>query len=251
MDRASKLDQLNKQEREDLIKRLAAAQDGLCYVCRKIINPQVHEVDIDHIIAMTLLGPDNESNWGLTHRACNRSKGARDLQLQRILFRFKSDVDSHIAVTATNRSGNFTLHEALNVLVPDHQEVGVKLKDDRIVLSWNEKGQPASEEYQLMDEPGHPPVRSFVGRLPFVCLHHDHETNPRSIVDLEPLVEEFYSGYPQLQPSLATLAVNGSEAKARILVFDGHDLLPNLPSFIRRVCSGYALVWGVLRTQSV
>ena len=31
----------------------------------------------------------------------------------------------------------------------------------------------------------------------------------------------------------------------------GRDLLPNLPSFIRRVCSGYALVWGVLRTQSV
>jgi hypothetical protein len=30
-----------------------------------------------------------------------------------------------------------------------------------------------------------------------------------------------------------------------------NDLLPNLPSFIRRVCSGYALVWGVLRTQSV
>jgi hypothetical protein len=29
------------------------------------------------------------------------------------------------------------------------------------------------------------------------------------------------------------------------------DLLPNLPSFIRRVCSGYALVWGVLRTHSV
>ena len=32
---------------------------------------------------------------------------------------------------------------------------------------------------------------------------------------------------------------------------NGADLLPNLPSFIRRVCSGYALVWGVLRTQSV
>src|SRR3954467_14798487 len=25
------------------------------------------------------------------------------------------------------------------------------------------------------------------------------------------------------------------------------DLLPNLPSFIRRVCSGFALVWGVLQ----
>jgi hypothetical protein len=29
------------------------------------------------------------------------------------------------------------------------------------------------------------------------------------------------------------------------------DLLPNSPSFIRRVCSGYALDLGVLRTQLV
>jgi hypothetical protein len=29
------------------------------------------------------------------------------------------------------------------------------------------------------------------------------------------------------------------------------DLLPKLSSFIRRVCSGYAPMWGVLRTQSV
>ncbi len=29
------------------------------------------------------------------------------------------------------------------------------------------------------------------------------------------------------------------------------DLLPNLPSLIRRVCSGYAPMWGVLRTPSV
>jgi len=29
------------------------------------------------------------------------------------------------------------------------------------------------------------------------------------------------------------------------------DLLPELSSFIRRVCSGYAPPWGVLRTRSV
>jgi hypothetical protein len=29
------------------------------------------------------------------------------------------------------------------------------------------------------------------------------------------------------------------------------DLLPELSSFIGRVCSGYAPPWGVLRTQSV
>jgi hypothetical protein len=33
--------------------------------------------------------------------------------------------------------------------------------------------------------------------------------------------------------------------------FKESDLLPNLPSFIRRVCSGYAPDRGVLRTQSV
>jgi hypothetical protein len=95
------------------------------------------------------------------------------------------------------------------------------LNGNRITLSWNDKGKPVSEEYQLMDEPGNPPVQSFVGRLPFICLHHDRETNPRSIVDLEPMIEEFYSGYPQLQPSLATLAVGGTTGKSKILVFDG------------------------------
>ena len=31
----------------------------------------------------------------------------------------------------------------------------------------------------------------------------------------------------------------------------GFDLLPNLPSFIRRVCSSFAPPWGVLRTRLV
>jgi hypothetical protein len=30
-----------------------------------------------------------------------------------------------------------------------------------------------------------------------------------------------------------------------------HDLLPDLPSFIRRVCSSFAPPWGVLRTRLV
>lgn len=168
-------------------------------MCGNVINSQVHDVDIDHVIAMTQFGPDDESNWGLTHRACNRSKGARDLRLQKILVRFKNDVDRHIAVTSTNQGGNFTLHEALGEFASSRQEVGVKIHNDRIKVSWNDDAKPVSETYPLMDEPGYPAVRSFVARLPFSCLHHDHETNPRSIVDLEPMIEEFYSRYPQLQ----------------------------------------------------
>ena len=43
--------------------------------------------------------------------------------------------------------------------------------------------------------------------------------------------------------------VAGLEIGARIFI--ALDLLPKLPSLIRRVCSGYAPMWGVLRTRSV
>jgi hypothetical protein len=44
--------------------------------------------------------------------------------------------------------------------------------------------------------------------------------------------------------SVAELSIQEAGAKH-------YDLLPSLSSFIRRVCSGYAPAWGVLRTQSV
>jgi uncharacterized protein YidB (DUF937 family) len=44
---------------------------------------------------------------------------------------------------------------------------------------------------------------------------------------------------------------NGLSDKSDSWVSTGHDLLPNLPSFIRRVCSSFAPPWGVLRTQLV
>ena len=98
MTRTSKLDELTKDEREDLIKRLAASQDDLCYVCGRVINRQVHEVDVDHKIALAQHGPDDESNWGLTHKATSR-QGRCDFHCKRILYRFKKMVDKHIPVT--------------------------------------------------------------------------------------------------------------------------------------------------------
>ena len=81
MTRRSKIEDLTQEQYSDLVARLYAAQDGLCYICQKPIDQQVHKVDIDHIIALDRSGPDDESNWGLTHANCNRAKGNRDLQL--------------------------------------------------------------------------------------------------------------------------------------------------------------------------
>lgn len=217
----STLTKLSRDERDELVKRLHTGSNGVCYVCRKVINLQVHDVDVDHIIALTRGGQDGESNWGLTHSGCNRSKGARDLQLQRLLYDFKSHVDKHTSMKTGDGGGDFTLLEALKELVPVQQEVGCELQGESMRLSWTADGQPFTETFSLLQERSRPPAQSFVGMIPFVCLHHDRNINPRSIVDLEPMIEEFYNGYPQLQPSLATLTLNSDTGKARILLFDG------------------------------
>jgi len=170
---------------------------------------------------LTLGGLDEEANWGLTHDTCNRAKGARDLRLQRILYEFREHVQKYTEETTVGNTRNFTLSEALEKLKPERQEVGVILQGEHIQISWNENGQPKSESYTLIEEPCNPPAKSFVARIPFACLYHDNEINPRSIVDLEPMIEEFYNGYPQLQPSLAALTVKGTKGKTRIMVFDG------------------------------
>lgn len=219
--RISKLDALSADQREELLNRLHKAQNGLCYVDREVINLQVHKTDVDHITALARGGRDDESNWALAHDTCNRSKGTRDLQLQRILHEFRKHLQKYASGEAEGRERNFTLNEALEELQPHRQEVGAILQGDKISIAWNDDDTPRAETYTLLEEPGNPPARSFVARLPFLCLHHDHDINPRSIVDLEPMIEEFYNGYPQLQPSLASLTLNGDDGKAPILVFDG------------------------------
>ena len=64
--RISKLDGISGEEREALVNRLLKAQNGLCYVCRKVVNPQAHKHDVDHIIALDRNGADDESKLG-TH----------------------------------------------------------------------------------------------------------------------------------------------------------------------------------------
>jgi HNH endonuclease len=221
--RTCKLDSLSPDERKELIARLYKAQNGLCYVDRQPINLHVHRVDIDHIIALARDGADDESNWALTHDYCNRSKGTRDLQLQRILFDFSQHLQKYSEEADENGAGrSFTLKQALAELRPNRMQAGVTLRDFKVEIAWQtEDGKPMSESYPLLVDASTPPAKSFVGMIPFTCLYHDEDINPRSIADLEPMIEEFYNGNPQLQPSLATLTIKGNEGKAPILVFDG------------------------------
>lgn len=220
MEGRSKLETMTPEERRELILRLHTAQNSLCYICKKIIDLQVHRADVDHIIARARGGNDDESNWAVAHHTCNRSKGARDLLLQRHIFRYKEHVEKY-GSTAAGAYRNFTLSDALQELAPKRQDAGMVLKQGIVQLSYVEDGQPRTFEYPLLVDGAVPGVRSFVGMIPFACIHHDPDINPRSIVDLEPMIEEFYNGNPQLQPSLATLSFSEPQGRAKAMLFDG------------------------------
>src|SRR5438874_1289943 len=64
-----------------------------------------------------------------------------------------------------------------------------------------------------------PRMVSFTTQLPIEYLYHDASINPRSIVDLEQFIEEFYRGNPQLLPSLAHLDL--TNGRGRVMLFDG------------------------------
>ena len=71
---------LSKEDRAALEKRLLDRQGGVCFICENLIDPVVHQdqLDIDHIEPLAEQGKDDENNFALTHASCNRSKGASD-----------------------------------------------------------------------------------------------------------------------------------------------------------------------------
>jgi hypothetical protein len=76
-----------------------------------------------------------------------------------------------------------------------------------------------TREFPLERDMNNPEVESFTALVPAEYVYHDASINPRSIVDLDPFIEEFYRGNPQLQPSLAHLQLK--DQPTRMMLFDG------------------------------
>ena len=79
------LQELSRNEYENLKKKLWKIQQGTCFICGKDIDLDLHETDIDHIIPLANKGKDKEENFGLTHNSCNRSKLDANLNIARIM----------------------------------------------------------------------------------------------------------------------------------------------------------------------
>jgi len=215
MVRETQLDRLTTEERKELMERLHRRQDGRSYISRKPIDLRVHEVEIDHIVSLDRGGIDNESNWGLVFKSENRSKGTKDLQLIRYIYQFREHRDRYIS-----SKRDFTFGHALKEFYPKRDTVKVEISGNIIKILFKDEGNVEKLEFPLLVDEVDKTVKSFIGMLPFTILFHDSTINPRSIVDLEPMIEEFYNKNPQLLPSLAILYVDGS-GEGRIMVFDG------------------------------
>ena len=210
------LTRLKPDDRQTLIYKLHATQYSKCFICEQAIDLVVHKttLDVDHVVPLNDRGKDDPVNFALTHASCNRSKQASNLEVARVLHRFKLLKD-HLA--AENRSPN--LGDLLKKAGGGNHMLGFKLSNDEITYSLS-----AINDNTLRCVPVYKDelsgFRFFFANFPIQYLAHDDHINPRSIgPNISKLVEEFYKKRPQLHVPLAWM--KSESGKCAIHVFDG------------------------------
>lgn len=210
------LNRLSADERKVLNAQLHAAQNGHCFICEQKIDLHLHqgELDIDHVVPLKLAGKDDSSNFALTHSSCNRSKQASNLEIARILHRFKALKE---ALEPENRSPN--LGDILEQHGGGQAELSFKLQEDTVQFSLPAIGDATIYTVPLYtDELSG--FRYFFAKLPIQCLRHDDRINPRAIGgNIAKLMEEFYQRRPQLHVPLGWVSSEGT--KSAVHIFDG------------------------------
>jgi len=210
------LTRLNGSQRDDLVNTLHKSQNGKCFICDNDIDLVLHKdtIDIDHVIPIKMNGPDNPSNFALTHSSCNRSKQASDLNVARILARFDMLKNS---VLKDNRGVN--LNDILRLHGGSQFDFQARLENDEIKYSLPENGHVAIQTQRVYTDQISK-FKYFFAVLPIQYLHHDDKINPRTIgSNISKLIQEFYQKKPQLHIQLAWL--NLQDEKKQIKVFDG------------------------------
>jgi len=113
--------------------------------------------------------------------------------------------------------GALTTEQILNEFGGNKEEVYAEEFDNKILLRFSEK----DRFFPLYVDPSNPEYKFFFGLLPISVLAHDSELNPRKIIDINKLIEEFWRKNPQLHVALCRLHFEGRAGKGKILLFDG------------------------------
>jgi hypothetical protein len=210
------LNRLSGSDRDILIRKLYDSQNGKCFICEEVIDLELHKgsIDIDHVIPTKLNGPDNPSNFALTHSSCNRSKQASDLNVARILQELVKLRDS---IAIENRGPN--MGDILKLHGGSKYKINFKINGSKIQYSLPEIGKNEINELPIYkdDLSG---FEYFFTNLPLEYIYHDDKINPRSIgSNISKLIQEFYLKRPQLHVSLAWISTENGASEVKI--FDG------------------------------
>ncbi|MGD9934886.1 MAG: HNH endonuclease [Dehalococcoidia bacterium] len=215
------LSDLNATDRAELEQKLLAMQQGLCFICEYKIDYALQKahLDIDHVQPLARKGPDDPSNFAITHSSCNKSKQAADLRVARLMARF-----NRIAAAAQEKGRDApNLDDILGSQQGARFPVSLTVENDRVRYAFPERsgaaGLAVHETELYKDELSE--LRYFFAKVPIAYLHHDDRINPRGIgASFRGLVEEFFEGLPQLHIALGWVKTAGDRA-GEVRVFDG------------------------------
>lgn len=196
---------LSPEEYENLKKDLLNAQNFTCYICRKAIDFEVEETDIDHIQPLKNGGKDNKSNFAITHSSCNRMKQDADLRVAQVLSTL-SDIQNE------SKDKTATLADVLKYFGGSNKDIHYKIDNENFIYTVGDSISKIAEIFtdKLSGE------KSVFIELPIECVYHDNLINPRGInTRIGGLIKEFQKGNPQLQVALARID------KDKVKIFDG------------------------------
>ena len=211
------LNRLTAEERATLQKELHERQAGNCFICGKTVDLKLHKdsIDIDHVIPVSLNGPDNPCNFALTHDSCNRGKQDSDLRVARVLAKFDQINES---VAGENRAAN--LGDILKVYAHGAHDLPITADTTVVKYSLPDIGRNDIVTLPLYVD-ALSGFRFFFAQLPIQYIHHDGKLNPRAIgPNIKKLIKEFYLKRPQLHVALGWINLQDAE-KPKVRIFDG------------------------------
>ncbi len=207
---------LSTDDYNALTKKLHTIQNGVCYICQKPIDLDIHTTNIDHIIPLANRGKDSEDNFALTHESCNKSKQDADLTVARSLA-VLDEIRRKISTGELGKSKNETasLRHVLEYLSGSKFELHYKVENGVFKYTLSDMGKEDIISVPIFTD-GLSGEQTVFIELPIEYIYHDELINPRGInSSINKLVKEFYQKNPQLHLSLARLDDN------KIKIFDG------------------------------
>ena len=204
------LEVLTSDEYKELSKKLWTIQNHRCFICEDQIDLDVQTTNIDHIHPLVTGGKDEESNFGITHEHCNKSKKDSDLIVARKIAKLEK-----IIKEAENMKETPSLKHVLASNGGAKYTFKYKIEDGKLIYSFDELGDTTIRRSEIFVDELSKEQTAYIS-IPIEYLFHDDSLNPRGLnSSVNLLIKEFYKSNPQLQIALARMD-NG-----KIKLFDG------------------------------